>query len=209
MPPYLLTPVWHGDPTSQADQIVSVSLADDLKALKVSISQQPPVQAVLAGNILIPCSITYLRPLPTSSTAGRRAVLGTPRVKWTFISDGREVEILVARGNRVKVSEDYRFRASLPTFQHQRTNASLLLRELRPSDSGIYRCDVQHGIDDGHDLLEVKVKGNGASLWGCHVGHGRGCRAGSCSEKSNKDRVKKGYLHPLAAREVGNSKQQL
>ncbi|XP_019375945.1 PREDICTED: brevican core protein isoform X1 [Gavialis gangeticus] len=138
---------------------VSGDSTDDLKALKVSISQHPPVQAVLAGNILIPCSIMYLRPLPTSSTAGRRAVLGAPRVKWTFISDGREVEILVARGNRVKVNEDYRFRASLPTFQHQRTNASLLLRELRPSDSGIYRCDVQHGIDDGHDLLEVKVKG--------------------------------------------------
>uniref|UniRef100_A0A7M4FVN6 Brevican n=1 Tax=Crocodylus porosus TaxID=8502 RepID=A0A7M4FVN6_CROPO len=138
---------------------VSGDSTDDLKALKVSISQHPSTQAVLAGNILIPCSITYLRPLPTSSTAGRRAVLGAPRVKWTFISDEREVEILVARGNRVKVSEDYRFRASLPIFQHQRTNASLLLRELRPSDSGIYRCDVQHGIDDGHDLLEVKVKG--------------------------------------------------
>lgn len=132
---------------------------EDLKALQVSIPRQPALDAVLAGDITIPCLITYLGPLPTAGTAGRRAVLGAPRVKWTFISEGREVEILVARGDRVKVSEDYRLRASLPIFHQRYTNASLLLTELRPNDSGIYRCDVQHGIEDGHDILDVKVKG--------------------------------------------------
>ncbi|PKK17184.1 brevican [Columba livia] len=132
---------------------------EDLKALQVSIPRHPALDAVLAGDITIPCLITYLGPLPTAGTAGRRAVLGAPRVKWTFISEGREVEILVARGDRVKVSEDYRLRASLPIFHQRYTNASLLLTELRPNDSGIYRCDVQHGIEDGHDILDVKVKG--------------------------------------------------
>ncbi|NXC74540.1 PGCB protein, partial [Anhinga anhinga] len=132
---------------------------EDLKALQVSIPRHPALDAVLAGDITIPCLITYLGPQPTASTAGRRAVLGTPRVKWTFISEGREVEILVARGDRVKVNEDYRLRASLPIFHQRYTNASLLLTELRPNDSGIYRCDVQHGIEDGHDILDVKVKG--------------------------------------------------
>ncbi|XP_040433878.1 brevican core protein isoform X2 [Falco naumanni] len=132
---------------------------EDLKALQVSIPRHPVLDAVLAGDITIPCLITYLGPQPTAGTAGRRAVLGTPRVKWTFISEGREVEILVARGDRVKVSEDYRLRASLPIFHQRYTNASLLLTELRPNDSGIYRCDVQHGIEDGHDILDVKVKG--------------------------------------------------
>ncbi|NXO97175.1 PGCB protein, partial [Certhia brachydactyla] len=132
---------------------------EDLKALQVSIPRHPALDAVLAGDITIPCLITYLGPQPTVGTGGRRAVLGTPRVKWTFISEGREVEILVARGDRVKVSEDYRLRASLPIFHQRYTNASLLLTELRPNDSGIYRCDVQHGIEDGHDILDVKVKG--------------------------------------------------
>ncbi|KAM9251879.1 brevican core protein [Cariama cristata] len=132
---------------------------EDLKALQVSIPRQPALDAVLAGDITIPCLITYLGPQPTAGTAGRRAVLGTPRVKWTFISEGKEMEILVARGDRVKVSEDYRLRASLPIFHQRYTNASLLLTELRPNDSGIYRCDVQHGIEDGHDILDVKVKG--------------------------------------------------
>jgi len=137
---------------------------EDLKALQVSIPRHPALDAVLAGDVTIPCLITYLGPQPTAGTAGRRAVLGTPRVKWTFISEGREVEILVARGDRVKVSEDYRLRASLPIFHQRYTNASLLLTELRPNDSGIYRCDVQHGIEDGHDILDVKVKGT--SRWG-------------------------------------------
>uniref|UniRef100_A0A8D0EIQ3 Brevican core protein n=1 Tax=Strix occidentalis caurina TaxID=311401 RepID=A0A8D0EIQ3_STROC len=132
---------------------------EDVKALQVSIPRHPALEAVLAGDITIPCLITYLGPQPTASTAGRQAVLGTPRVKWTFISEGKEVEILVARGDRVKVSEDYRLRASLPIFHQRYTNASLLLTELRPNDSGIYRCDVQHGIEDGHDILDVKVKG--------------------------------------------------
>uniref|UniRef100_A0A8C5NPP1 Ig-like domain-containing protein n=1 Tax=Junco hyemalis TaxID=40217 RepID=A0A8C5NPP1_JUNHY len=133
---------------------------EDPKALQVSMPRHPALEAVLAGDVTIPCLITYLGPQPTTaSTGGRRAVLGTPRVKWTFISEGREVEILVARGDRVKVSEDYRLRASLPIFHQRYTNASLLLTELRPNDSGIYRCDVQHGIEDGHDILHVKVKG--------------------------------------------------
>ncbi|XP_053907174.1 brevican core protein isoform X3 [Cuculus canorus] len=132
---------------------------EDLKALQVSIPRHPALDAVLAGDITIPCLINYLGAQPTAGPAGRRAVLGTPRVKWTFISEGREVEILVARGDRVKVSEEYRFRASLPIFHQRYTNASLLLTELRPNDSGIYRCDVQHGIEDGHDILYVKVKG--------------------------------------------------
>ncbi|XP_015273612.1 PREDICTED: brevican core protein [Gekko japonicus] len=147
-------------------QVVSVSTfpfsresTDDLKALQVSISRHPPVRAMLSGSLTIPCHVTYLHPLPTSGTAGRRAVQGAPRVKWTFITEGREAEILVARGLKVKVNEAYRDRVSLPFYPDSPTDATLLLSELRSNDSGVYRCDVQHGIEDGHDLLEVKVKG--------------------------------------------------
>ncbi|NXS37197.1 PGCB protein, partial [Pomatostomus ruficeps] len=155
----LLLLLWVFVPTVVPEVFGPGDGTEDLKALQVSIPRHPALDAVLAGDITIPCLITYLGPQPTAGTGGRRAVLGTPRVKWTFISEGREVEILVARGDRVKVSEDYRLRASLPIFHQRYTNASLLLTELRPNDSGIYRCDVQHGIEDGHDILHVKVKG--------------------------------------------------
>ncbi|KAM7029161.1 brevican core protein [Acridotheres tristis] len=155
----LLLLLWLFVPTVVSEVFGPGDGTEDLKALQVSIPRHPALDAVLAGDITIPCLITYLGPKPTAGTGGRRAVLGTPRVKWTFISEGREVEILVARGDRVKVSEDYRLRASLPIFHQRYTNASLLLTELRPNDSGIYRCDVQHGIEDGHDILHLKVKG--------------------------------------------------
>ncbi|XP_058716710.1 brevican core protein [Poecile atricapillus] len=155
----LLLLLWVFVPTVVPEGFGPGDGTEDLKALQVSIPRHPALDAVLAGDITIPCLITYLGPQPTAGMGGRRAVLGTPRVKWTFISEGREVEILVARGDRVKVSEDYRLRASLPIFHQRYTNASLLLTELRPNDSGIYRCDVQHGIEDGHDILDVKVKG--------------------------------------------------
>ncbi|NXR52397.1 PGCB protein, partial [Hippolais icterina] len=155
----LLLLLWVFVPTVVPEVFGPGDGSEDLKALQVSIPRHPALDAVLAGDITIPCLITYLGPQPTAGTGGRRAVLGTPRVKWTFISEGREVEILVARGDRVKVSEDYRLRASLPIFHQRYTNASLLLTELRPNDSGIYRCDVQHGIEDGHDILDIKVKG--------------------------------------------------
>ncbi|RMB95031.1 hypothetical protein DUI87_28574 [Hirundo rustica rustica] len=141
----LLLLLWASVPTALPEVFGPGDGSEDLKALQVSIPRHPALDAVLAGDVTIPCLITYLGPQPTAGTGGRRAVLGTPRVKWTFISEGREVEIL------------------------RYTNASLLLTELRPNDSGIYRCDVQHGIEDGHDILHVKVKGTsrgGVSLPG-------------------------------------------
>ncbi|EFB18489.1 hypothetical protein PANDA_016702, partial [Ailuropoda melanoleuca] len=123
------------------------------RAFRVRIAGNAPLQGVLGGALTIPCHVHYLRP------PGRRAVLGSPRVKWTFLSGGREAEVLVARGLRVKVSEAYRFRVALPAYPASLTDVSLALSELRPNDSGIYRCEVQHGIDDSSDAVEVKVKG--------------------------------------------------
>uniref|UniRef100_A0A670ZLS5 Brevican n=1 Tax=Pseudonaja textilis TaxID=8673 RepID=A0A670ZLS5_PSETE len=128
-------------------------------ALQVSISKYPPVRAVLSGSLTIPCHITYLRPLPTAGTASRHGVRGTLRVKWTFHANGKETEILVARGLKVKVSEIYRNRVFLPFYPDSPTDATLVLSELQSNDSGLYRCDAQHGIEDGQDFLEVKVKG--------------------------------------------------
>ncbi|XP_060057613.1 brevican core protein isoform X2 [Erinaceus europaeus] len=123
-------------------------------AFSVRISREAPLRAALGGSITIPCHVHYLRP-----PASRRPALGSPRVKWTFLAGGREAEVLVARGLRVKVSEAYRFRVALPAYPASLTDVSLVLSELRPNDSGIYRCEVQHGIDDSSDTVEVKVKG--------------------------------------------------
>nr|XP_015103774.1 brevican core protein isoform X2 [Vicugna pacos] len=139
-------------PAALADALEGDSSED--RAFSVRIAGDAPLQGVLGGALTIPCHVHYLRPPPS-----RRAALGSPRVKWTFLSGGREAEVLVARGLRVKVSEAYRFRVALPAYPASLTDVSLALSELRPNDSGIYRCEVQHGIDDSSDAVEVKVKG--------------------------------------------------
>ncbi|XP_070252248.1 brevican core protein [Myotis yumanensis] len=141
-----------GVPEAFTDALERDSSED--RAFSVRIAGAPPLQGVLGGTLTIPCHVHYSRP-----PSGRRAVLGSPRVKWTFLSGGREAEVLVARGLRVKVSEAYRFRVALPAYPASLTDVSLALGELRPNDSGIYRCEVQHGIDDSSDAVEVKVKG--------------------------------------------------
>ncbi|KAM5200848.1 brevican core protein isoform 1-T2 [Hipposideros larvatus] len=139
-------------PEALADALERDSSED--RAFRVRIAGAAPLQGVLGGALTIPCHVHYLRP-----PQNRRAALGSPRVKWTFLSGGREAEVLVARGLRVKVSEAYRFRVALPAYPASLTDVSLVLSELRPNDSGIYRCEVQHGIDDSSDAVEVKVKG--------------------------------------------------
>lgn len=130
---------------------------EDYKSLRVRIGNSS-TKAVLSGTLIIPCHITYQSPAE-EVTVGRRAVLATPRVKWTFISNGKEVEILVARGHKVKINEAYRLRASLPHYTTSAYDVTLVLKELISNDSGIYKCHVQHGIEDDHGMLEVKVKG--------------------------------------------------
>uniref|UniRef100_A0A8C8ZA20 Brevican core protein n=1 Tax=Prolemur simus TaxID=1328070 RepID=A0A8C8ZA20_PROSS len=158
-------------PAALADILEGDSSED--RAFRVRIAGNAPLQGVLGGALTIPCHVHYLR-LPPS----RRAVLGSPRVKWTFLSGGQEAEVLVARGVRVKVNEAYRFRVALPAYPASLTDVSLALSELRPNDSGIYRCEVQHGIDDSSDAVEVKVKGERADI---ESGSGREDGEDSCS----------------------------
>lgn len=82
-----------------------------------------------------------------------------PRVKWTVVSGGVETQILVVRGSRVKINEAYLDRAALLIYTSSPEDVSLWLGDLRHSDSGYYRCEVQQGLEDASKLIEVKVKG--------------------------------------------------
>ncbi|XP_026083930.1 brevican core protein-like, partial [Carassius auratus] len=83
-----------------------------------------------------------------------------PRVKWSFLSSNRETEILVARGEWVKVSELYKGRASLLNYTASSADLTLRLDGLIHNDTGFYRCKVQHGLEDAYDQAQVKVKGS-------------------------------------------------
>ncbi|XP_062394823.1 brevican core protein [Sardina pilchardus] len=133
--------------------------SDDARLLQVTIPKSPPASAILGGSVVLPCHVSLSQPPPTVATVGRHAVLTLPRVKWSVLSAEKETEILVARGDRVKVSEAYKSRASLPNYATSPSDLTLELDELRHNDTGFYRCEVQQGLEDAHDLVQIKVKG--------------------------------------------------
>lgn len=125
----------------------------------MTIPATPPVLAILGGSLTLPCLVSLSHPPPSPSTNGRHAVLSLPRVKWSVLSHGRETEILVARGDRVKVSEAYKDRASLLNYAYSPADLTLRLESLRYNDTGFYRCEVQQGLEDADDVAQVKIKG--------------------------------------------------
>ncbi|XP_067366348.1 brevican core protein [Channa argus] len=134
--------------------------SDDSKLLHVTIPTTiSPVYAVLGGSLTLPCLVSLAHPPPSPSTNGRHAVLSLPRVKWSVLTHGRETEILVARGDRVRVSEAYKDRASLLNYAYSPADLTLQLENLRQNDTGFYRCEVQQGLEDADDVAQVKVKG--------------------------------------------------
>uniref|UniRef100_UPI0037E78BE4 brevican core protein n=1 Tax=Semicossyphus pulcher TaxID=241346 RepID=UPI0037E78BE4 len=133
--------------------------SDDSKLLQVTIPSSPPVFAVLGGSLTLPCLVSLAHPPPSPSTNGRHRVLSLPRVKWSVLTQGRETEILVARGDRVRVNEAYKDRASLLNYASSPADLTLRLESLRQNDTGFYRCEVQQGLEDADDVAQVKVKG--------------------------------------------------
>ncbi|XP_031601762.1 brevican core protein isoform X1 [Oreochromis aureus] len=132
---------------------------DDSKLLHVTIPATQPVFAVLGGSLTLPCLVSLAHPPPSPSTNGRHAVLSVPRIKWSVLNHGMETEILVARGDRVRVSEAYKERASLFNYAYSPADLTLRLESVRQNDTGFYRCEVQQGLEDANDVVQVKVKG--------------------------------------------------
>uniref|UniRef100_A0AAQ5ZHY0 Brevican n=1 Tax=Amphiprion ocellaris TaxID=80972 RepID=A0AAQ5ZHY0_AMPOC len=127
---------------------------DEVRQLQVNIPHSGVVSAPLGSSISIPCLVSL-----SSTSSSSSSPPAVPRVKWTVVSGGVETQILVARGQRVKVNELYRDRAALLNYTSTPDDLSLWLGDLRSSDSGHYRCEVQQGLEDASDLAQLRVKG--------------------------------------------------
>ncbi|XP_076844581.1 brevican core protein [Brachyhypopomus gauderio] len=122
---------------------------DETGHFRVSIPSGAGASALLGGSLTLPC---FVYP-------EQHSIIVSPRVKWSRLSSGHETEILVARGDRMKVSEIYKGRASLPNYASSSDDLTLQLDGLRHNDTGFYRCEVQKGLEDASALVQIKVKG--------------------------------------------------
>ncbi|NXW91664.1 PGCA protein, partial [Alopecoenas beccarii] len=130
----------------------AVELSDSSNGLEVKIPEQSPLRVVLGSSLNIPCYFNIPEEEDTSA-------LLTPRIKWSKLSNGTEVVLLVATGGKIRLNSEYREVISLPNYPAIPTDATLEIKALRSNHTGIYRCEVMYGIEDRQDTIEVLVKG--------------------------------------------------
>uniref|UniRef100_A0A2K6TRX4 Aggrecan n=1 Tax=Saimiri boliviensis boliviensis TaxID=39432 RepID=A0A2K6TRX4_SAIBB len=135
---------------------VSVEVSDHDNSLSVSIPQPSPTRVLLGTSLTIPCY--FIDPMHPVTTAPSTAPLA-PRIKWSRVSKEKEVVLLVATEGRVRVNSAYQDKVSLPNYPAIPSDATLEIQSLRSNDSGVYRCEVMHGIEDSEATMEVVVKG--------------------------------------------------
>ncbi|CAL8396010.1 unnamed protein product [Boreogadus saida] len=136
----------------------------------------------LSRTVTLPCLFTLRGGGSSSAGLSGGGRHEPPRIKWTKVwgqrgSDGqqREQAVLVAKDNVVKVKKAFQGRVTLPGYHVNRYNASLALKGLRSSDSGLYRCEVVVGINDEQDTVPLEVTGDETvAVWiGVNSGFGR------------------------------------
>uniref|UniRef100_A0A8C8U091 Aggrecan core protein n=1 Tax=Peromyscus maniculatus bairdii TaxID=230844 RepID=A0A8C8U091_PERMB len=136
--------------------VISEEIPDHDNSLSVSIPQPSPLKVLLGTSLTIPCY--FIDPMHPVTTAPSTAPLA-PRIKWSRVSKEKEVVLLVATEGQVRVNSIYQDKVSLPNYPAIPSDATLEIQNLRSNDSGIYRCEVMHGIEDSEATLEVIVKG--------------------------------------------------
>ncbi|ETE69361.1 Aggrecan core protein, partial [Ophiophagus hannah] len=148
-------------PRIEEPQSLSPPGIDHSGTLSVSIPLRSPLRVPLGRTLTIPCYfIDTLGPVTTAPNTPPVS----PRIKWSKLSEGKEVVLLVAMDGQVRVSTAYQESISLPNYPSIPTDATLEIKTLRSNDTGIYRCEVIHGIEDSQDMVEVKVKGRDGQL---------------------------------------------
>ncbi|XP_036031512.1 aggrecan core protein [Onychomys torridus] len=136
--------------------VISEEIPGHDNSLSVSIPQPSPLKVLLGTSLTIPCY--FIDPMHPVTTAPSTAPLA-PRIKWSRVSKEKEIVLLVATEGQVRVNSIYQDKVSLPNYPAIPSDATLEIQNLRSNDSGIYRCEVMHGIEDSEATLEVIVKG--------------------------------------------------
>ncbi|XP_019218526.1 aggrecan core protein isoform X2 [Oreochromis niloticus] len=132
------------------------SYMDPEDVLSVIIPLEGPQRPLLGGTLLLPC---YFEDHTVDDPGAPTIAPLSHRIKWSFVTKEKVTTIIVARGGKVRITENYEDRVQLVAYPGTPTDASIRISELRSSDTGVYRCEVQHDIEDSHSIVHVQVQG--------------------------------------------------
>ncbi|XP_070763720.1 aggrecan core protein [Enoplosus armatus] len=130
---------------------------DDLDGtLRVSIPLEMSLRPLLGSKVVVPC---YFQDNTVNDPGAPTIAPLSHRIKWTYVTKEKVTTILVAAEGKVNVETEYLDRVTMINYPLVPTDATLEITELRSKDSGTYRCEVMHGIEDNYDSVEVQVQG--------------------------------------------------
>ncbi|XP_067105095.1 aggrecan core protein-like [Osmerus mordax] len=132
------------------------SFLDPEDVLSVSIPLERPQRPLLGSTLVLPC---YFQDHTVNDPGAPTIAPLSHRIKWSHVTKDKVSVILVAMEGKIQVEDKYLDRVHMVGYPMTPTDASIKITELHSNDSGTYRCEVQHGIEDSHDTVQVQVQG--------------------------------------------------
>ncbi|XP_037396386.1 aggrecan core protein isoform X2 [Pygocentrus nattereri] len=129
---------------------------DQDSTLSVSIPVEQPLRPLLGGKMVIPC---YFQDNTVHDPGAPTIAPLSHRIKWSYIHKGQISLVLVATGGVAHIETDYLDRVTMVNYPTMPTDVTIEITELRSKDSGTYRCEVMHGIENNYDSVEMQVQG--------------------------------------------------
>ncbi|XP_055778115.1 aggrecan core protein-like [Salvelinus fontinalis] len=124
--------------------------------LSVSIPVEVPLRPLMGAKVAVPC---YFQDNMVNDPGAHTVTPLSHRIKWTYVTKGKATLILLASEGKVHVETEYLDRVTMLNYPLVPTDVTMEITELRAKDSGTYRCEVMHGIENNYDWVDIQVQG--------------------------------------------------
>lgn len=124
--------------------------------LSVSIPVEVALHPLMGTKVVVPC---YFQDNMVNDPGTSTVTPLSHRIKWTYVTKGKATLILLASEGKVHVETEYLDRVTMANYPLVPTDITMEITELRSKDSGTYRCEVMHGIEENYDSVDIQVQG--------------------------------------------------